>query len=185
MSEFTHYLKVDYREVSLEMIINGLNDAIDTLKNQIDEIHWYDGDWFMEESEPIYGLAFIAFQNYINGSIKDFKGDLESKQELYKIENKESKYSKSKIELIIGLANYSKHKDEGIPHRGTKEVLDCFGLNYKNVTYLDNSPIFQGLSILDENWDLVKIKAIAIEWRKLLWNQEIKLNQEITKSQVK
>jgi hypothetical protein len=185
MSEFIHYLKVDYREVSLKMVINGLNDAIDSLKNQIDEIHWYDGDWFMEESEPIYGLAFIAFQNYINGSIKDFKGDLKSKQELYKIENKESKYSKSKIELIIGLANYSKHKDEGIPHKGTKEVLDCFELNYENVTYLDNSPIFQGLTILDENWDLVKIKAIAIEWRKLLWNQEIQLNEKITKSQVK
>jgi len=185
MNEFTHYLKVDYRKVSLEIIINGLNDAIDSLKKQIDEIHWYDGDWFMEESEPIYGLAFIAFQNYINGSIKDFIGDLKSKQELYKIENKESKHSKTKIELIIGLANYSKHKDEGISHRGTKEVLDCFELNYKNVTYLDNSPIYQGLTILDENWDLIKIKAIAIEWRKLLWNQEIELNTKITKSQVK
>jgi hypothetical protein len=67
MNEFTHYLKVDYREVSLVIIINGLNDAIDSLKKQIDEIHWYDGDWFKEESEPIYGLAFIALQNYING----------------------------------------------------------------------------------------------------------------------
>lgn len=176
MNEFTHYLKVDYREVSLEIIINGLNDAIDSLKKQIDKIHWYDGDWFMEESEAIYGLAFIAFQNYINGSIKDFKGNLNNKTELYRIENNESKYPKSKIELIIGLANYSKHKDEGIPHKGTKEVLDCFELNYENVTYLDKSPIFQGLTILNNDWDLLKIKTIITKWRELLWNQEIALN---------
>lgn len=185
MNKFIHYLKVDYREASLQTIINGLNDAIATLKKQIDKIPCYDGDWFMEESEPIYGLAFIAFQNYINGSIKDFKGELESKHELYKIKNKESKYSKSKIELIIGLANYSKHKDEGVPHRATKEILDCFELNYKNVTYLDNSPIFQGLTILDENWDLLKIKAIAIEWRKLLWNKEIKKPKNINERHFK
>jgi len=176
MNEFTHYLKVDYREVSLEIIINGLNNAIDSLKKQIDEIHWYDGDWFMEESEPIYGLAFIALQNYINGSIKDFKGNLNNKQELYRIENNESKYPKSKIELIVGLANYSKHKDEAIPHKGTKELLDCFELNYENVRYLDKSAIFQGLTILSNDWDLLKIKAIVTKWRELLWNQEIELN---------
>lgn len=176
MNEFTHYLKVDYRAVSLEMIINGLNSAIDNLKNQIDEIPWYDGSWFMEESEPIYGLAFIAFQNYINGTIKDYKGNLKSKQELYRIENSKSKYPKSKIELIIGLANYSKHKDEGTPHKGTMEILDCFELDYKNPGYLEKSPIFQGLTILNEDWNLIKVKAMITEWRKLLWTQEIKLN---------
>ncbi|GAA4956721.1 hypothetical protein [Algibacter aquimarinus] len=173
MNEFTHYLKVDYRQVSLEIIISGLNDAINSLKKQIDEIHWYDGDWFMEESEPIYGLAFIAFQNYINGSIKDFKGNLNNKNELYRIDNNKNEYPKSKIELIIGLANYSKHKDEGTPHRGTKEVLDCFELNYEKVTYLDKSPIFQGLTILNIDWDLLKIKTIVTDWRKSLWEQEI------------
>lgn len=154
------------------MIISGLKDAIETLKNQIEEINWYDGDWLMEESEPIYGLAFIAFQNYINESIKDFKGNLKGKQELYRLEYNTSKYSKSKIESIIALANYLKHKDEGIPHKGTKKVLDCFDLNYEDVTYLDKSPIFQGLTILDENWNLLEIRAIVTDWRKLLWTQE-------------
>lgn len=176
MNESLHFLKLDHRKVSLEIIINGLNDAIDSLKKQIDEIYWYDADWFMEETEPIYGLAFIAFQNYINGNIKDFKGNLNDKQKLYGIGNIESKYSKSKIELIIGLANYSKHKDEGIPHKGTKAVLDCFELNYEDITYLDKSPIFQGLTILNKEWDLFKIKSKVIQWRELLWNQEIELN---------
>ena len=84
----THYLRIDHRAVSLNMTIKGLTETIATLKNQITEIHWYDGDWFMEESEPIYGLAFIAFQNYINGSIKDFSDDLKAKETYYKLEPK-------------------------------------------------------------------------------------------------
>jgi len=138
----THYLRIDHRVVSLNVTIKGLTETITTLKNQINEIYWYDGDWFMEESEPIYGLAFIAFQIYINGSIKDFSGDLKAKETYYKLEQKTNNNTKSKIELIIGLANYIKHKEEGTPHKGTKETLDYFKLNYENVTYLDNSPIF-------------------------------------------
>jgi len=171
MNEFTHYLKVDYRAASLNMIIAGLENAIGDLKNQMNEIDWYDGDWFLEETEPIYGLALIAFQNYINGSIKDLKGQLKERLNYYKLEPKPSAFSKSKIELIVGLANYSKHKDEGLPHKGTKEILDCFELNYTEVLYLDKSPIFQGLTILDENWDLIKIKNNVTSWRKLLCAQ--------------
>ena len=167
----THYLRIDHRAVSLNMTIKGLTETIATLKNQINEIHWYDGDWFMEESEPIYGLAFIAFQNYINGSIKDFSDDLKAKETYYKLEQKTNSYTKSKIELIIGLANYIKHKEEGTPHKGTKETLDYFKLNYENVTYLDNSPIFQGLTILNEDWDLSKIKEYVTEWREFLWSR--------------
>ena len=101
----THYLRIDHRAVSLNMTIKGLTETIATLKNQINEIHWYDGDWFMEESEPIYGLAFIAFQNYINGSIKDFFFFFKAKETYYKLEQKTNNNTKSKIELIIGLAN--------------------------------------------------------------------------------
>ncbi len=165
----THYLRNDHRAKSLNMIIKGLTETIVILKNQINEIHWYDGDWFMEECEPIYGLAFIAFQNYINGSIKDFADSLKEKKTYYKLEQNSN--NKSKIELIIGLANYIKHKEEGTPHKGTKEILDYFKLNYENVIYLDNSPIFQGLTLLNEDWDLFKIKVYVTEWREFLWSR--------------
>lgn len=167
----THYLRNDHRAVSLNITINGLSETIATLKNQIKEIHWYDGDWFMEESEPIYGLAFIAFQNYINGSIKDFADSLKEKEKYYKLGKKQNNNTKSEIELIIGLANYIKHKEEGIPHKGTKETLDYFKLNYENVTYLDNSPIFQGLTLLNEDWDLFNIKEYVTDWREFLWSR--------------
>ncbi len=167
----THYLRIDHRAVSLDMTIKGLTETISVLKNQINEIHWYDGDWFMEESEPIYGLAFIAFQNYINGSIKDIADSLKEKETYYKLEQYLKEGNRSRIELIIGLANYAKHKDEGTPHKGTKDILDHFNLKYEDVTYLDKSPIFQGLTLLNEDWDLLQVKTFVTDWRELLWSR--------------
>lgn len=167
----THYLRFDHRAVSLDMTIKGLSETIEILKNQIDEIAWYDGGWFMEESEPIYGLAFIAFQNYINGSIKDFADSLKEKESFYKIEQNSKKGNRSKIELIIALANYAKHKDEDTLHKGTKDILEHFELTYNDVIYLDKSPIFQGLSLLNEEWDLFQIKNIVTDWREYLWSR--------------
>jgi hypothetical protein len=168
----THYLRHDsHRAVSLNMIIKGLSETITLLENQIHDIDWYDGDWFMEETEGNYRLAFIAFQNYINGSIKDFADSLKEKETYYKLEQNLNNNTKTKIELIIGLANYIKHKEEGTPHRGTKEILDYFNLNYTDVTYFDNSPIFQGLTLLNENWDLFKIKVFVMDWREFLWSR--------------
>jgi len=44
------------------------------------------------------------------------------KKSFYKIEQNTKDNKTSKFELIIGLANYAKHKDEGIPHKGTKDI---------------------------------------------------------------
>ena len=167
----THFLRVDPRAVSLDITIKGLTNTIAVLENQINEIDWYDGVWFIEESEPVYGLAFIAFQNYINGSIKDFADNLKEKESYYKLEQTLNKGNRSKIELIIGLANYAKHKDEGTLHKGTKNILDHFNLNYENVTYLDNSPIFQGLTLLNKDRDLFQVKNIVTDWREYLWSR--------------
>lgn len=173
----THYLRIDHRAVSLDMTIKGLAKTIKVLKNQIDEIDWYDGDWFMEESEAIYGLAFIAFQNYINRSINDFADSLKEKESYYKYGQSSKKGNRSKIELIIGLANYAKHKDEGTPHKGTKDILDHFKLTYNDVIYLDKSPIFQGLTLLSEEWDLFQVKNIVTSWREHLWLKNESLNK--------
>ncbi|MFT6844076.1 MAG: hypothetical protein ACJAUV_000247 [Flavobacteriales bacterium] len=166
----THYLRNDSRIISLRMIIKGLSETIKVLENKINEIHWYDGDWFLEESEPIYGLAFIAFQNYINGSIKDFADSLKAKESYYTLGQNCNKGKKSKIELIIGLANYAKHKDEGKPHKGTKNILDHFKLNYNNITFLDKSPIFQGITLLNSDRNLIQITNFVAAWREDIWS---------------
>jgi len=176
MSELTHWRRVDYRVASLNMTIQGLNNSIEILKGNIKELHWYDGDWFLEESEPVYGLAFIAFQNYIYGSVKDVVGQTNERVNFYQLGPNVEGYSKSKVELIIGLANYAKHKDDGIPHKGTKEILECFNLDYQDISYPDKSAIFQGLTILNKDWDLFAIKELVTNWRELIWtcNTEVK-----------
>lgn len=169
----THFLRTDYRYESLYQIITGLDHSIKVLENKITEHCWYDGDWFREESEPIYGLAFIAYQNYINSSIKDFSGSTNEKERYYKIPPDLCDYQKTSIELIIGLANYSKHKEEdGKLHFGTKEILECFKLSTDKEPEPDKSPVFDGLSVLNESWNLFEILEVVKNWRERLWSEE-------------
>lgn len=137
----------------------------------MNENSWYDGLWFREYSELIYGLAFISFQNYINGTIKDLIDSTSEKTKYYKLEPNIKNYEKSYIELIIGLANYIKHKeDEGSLHKGTSEILKSFGLDTsKEADIIDSSPIFEGLTILTENWSLIEIVSNVIIWRSNLF----------------
>jgi len=169
MEKLTHWRRLDFRAKSLHMIVDGLQKSINELEKNIAEIHWYDGDWLMEETEPIYGLAFVAFQNYIIGSIADIDGDTKDKHGYYKRDKVISGYAFTTIELIIALANYSKHFDEGRLLPGTAGILDGFQLNYKDVHYLDEAAIFQGLTILDKDYDLFKIKDYVTQWRESLW----------------
>jgi hypothetical protein len=168
MEKLTYCKRNDYRSTSLHVIVDGLHKSIKELEKNIDEIHWYDGDWLREETEPIYGLAFIAFQNYIIGSIADIEGVTETKHQYYKKDAVIQGYKHTTIELIIALANYAKHKDEKL-WTSTIKILDGFSLNYRDVIYLDEAPIFQGLNILDENYYIYKIKDYVTAWRESLW----------------
>jgi hypothetical protein len=166
--ERTHFRRHDFRVKSLDMVVDGLQKSIAELEKKVSEIHWYDADWLMEETEPIYGLAFIAFQNYIIGSIADIEGTTKTKHDYYKKDQIIPGYTHTTIELITALANYAKHKDEGLL-KGTIIILDGFRLNYKDVIYLNETAIFQGLDILDSDWDLIKIKDYLTDWRESLW----------------
>ncbi|WP_428330325.1 hypothetical protein [Mucilaginibacter sp.] len=164
----TSWRRHDYRFKSLFMIIDGLSKSISELEKNVADIHWYDGDWLMEETETIYGLAFIAMQNYINGSISDIDGTTKNKNIFYKKDNPIEDYTGTTIELITALANYTKHKDEGVPHSGTLSILESFNLRY-DVIYLDEAAVFQGLTILNKDYDLFKIMDYVVKWRESLW----------------
>ncbi|PKR81777.1 hypothetical protein CW751_00095 [Brumimicrobium salinarum] len=164
----THWRHVDYRADSLKQIITGLNNSIETLKARLGKIDWYDGLWLLEDTEPVFGMAFIAFQNYINGSIKDLYESLEDKTSLYKIGSTPGSFSRTNTELIIGLANYIKHKDDKKLHGGTQRILEAFDLIVNDD--IEESPIFEGLTILDKKWDLFKVYEIVINWRRDLFN---------------
>ena len=54
------------------MVVEGLAKSIADLEKNVEAIHWHDGDWLMEETEPVNGLALIPFQKYISGSFRAF-----------------------------------------------------------------------------------------------------------------
>ncbi|MFH6948225.1 hypothetical protein ACHRV6_07045 [Flavobacterium sp. FlaQc-51] len=165
-----HYLQFDYREKSLDMVINGLKEAVDKLHDFNKKNPWYDGLFLLEDSEHIFGLAFVAFQNYINASIKDLteQGGKELQLRYYRHGEILSPFSYTRIELIICLANYIKHKedDSGEFHRHTKNVLEHFNLNTDKQCDITESAVFRGLDLLDENWDLNAIKNAVLAWRR-------------------
>jgi hypothetical protein len=160
----------DYRKESLHQTIIGLKNSIEYLNEKLKEISWYDGIWLLEESEPILGIAYIAFQNYINSSIFDKEDTLERKISFYKKGQFLDNYEHTQIELIIALANYFKHRDDDKSlHKGTTSILENFHLEYGSKVDIEDSPIFKGLLLLSKEWDLLEIFSIVINWREKLW----------------
>jgi hypothetical protein len=158
---------------SLQNTILGLEKSISVSRKKIDEIEWYDGLWFLEDSEPIYGLAFIAIQNYINSSVYDRFESLDKQYLKYKIGNKIKGTGRTDIELIISLANYFKHRDHPQNLTGeTPKILNDFNLQYDKTLDIANSPIFKGLEILTKDWNLDVVIKVAESWREKLWSKE-------------
>lgn len=165
-----HWRRCDYRIESLSLTIKGLEKSILELDKKLEEIEWYDGIWFLEEVEPIIGLSLIALQNYINSSIYDRFETLQNQHKKYKLGKLVNETERTEIELIIGLANYFKHRDdENDLRKGTSRVLlDC-GLKINKDTDITESPIIKGLELLTEKWGLSDLIIIAEYWRENLW----------------
>ena len=169
----THWRRNDYRIESLKNTISGLEKSILELRKNVDEIEWYDALWFLEDSEPIYGLAFIAIQNYINGSVYDRFESLDKQYLKYKIGNEINGTGRTDIELIISLANYFKHRDHPQSLTGeTAKILIDFNLQYDKEVDITNSPIFKGLEMLTKNGNLNAVIRAVESWREKLWSKD-------------
>lgn len=178
----SHYLRNDTRIEVVRNIINPFINQLDDIRDICKEegsIYW---DIYEEESEHLIGTALIVFQNYINSSISDLYPKLPklySKYTLDKLVNQNCETTR--IELMIALANYYKHRD--LPtelHKHTTKPLDNLKIDYREIHNLENndysykigagSPIFNGLTLLSEKWDLNDLIEIVSDWRENLWN---------------
>ncbi|RUA33831.1 MAG: hypothetical protein DSY77_08215 [Bacteroidetes bacterium] len=186
---------MDFRYNYLCDTVRALENLISSFKKKNEEIDYYDGLFLLEDSEQTYGLAFIAMQNYIYGSIydhlkalksdakisedlfeKSFKVRGELKQHIWqnyipkseKVEQNDLKY----VELIICLANYYKHRDEvnGLD-KSTLIILNKLDNKFNENNFeLDDSPIINGIELLSKNWDLTEIVENIKSWREKLWD---------------
>ena len=172
--------QIDFRIESLRVIIQSLENLIYELKEKSNEISWYH-DLFVEESESICGIAFIALQNYINSSIYDIYETLEKKENKYKLGKLVNQTKRTSIELIIGLANYYKHRDDKRDLRkGTSDILTDFDLEYSDSVDVLDSPISKGLEILSIEWELTELIEIVQEWRENIWKIKENTNHNNT-----
>ena len=166
----THWKTHDYRLESLTLTIVGLEKSILELNKKLEEIDWYDGLWFFEESEPIIGLAFIALQNYINSSIYDRFETLDKQYEKYKFGTLIKNSNRTDIELIVGIANYFKHRDNHNELKiCTANILRDCNLQLDKEVDITNSPIFKGLEYYTETWNLTELMKYVTDWREKLW----------------
>jgi hypothetical protein len=171
--ELTHWRRLDSRKGILEMIVSGMQSSINQLHSQVSSAHWYDGGFFVEDVEPIMGLAYVAYQNYIISSIYDRFGNIADRNTHYKKGSKIIYDKRTEIELIIALANYYKHRDdEKHLHSGTKSVLNDLNLEYIEITEPENLPILKGTDILSPSWDLNVITKKVTDWRETIWESE-------------
>lgn len=170
----THWRKFDYRIASVQYIFEGIEYSISQLKQRCKENPVY-AEMYGEELEPMYGMVFISLQNYINSSIFDLFNTLNNKEIRYRQDKVIDKSTKTRIELIIGLANYFKHRDDDRDLRsGTSNILRELDINYNDDSEDYYSPIYLGLEILTENDRLSDLISIIKEWRANLWEVEEK-----------
>lgn len=165
----THWRKYDFRKDCLEFIIRGINESLGLLEQRAKDDPNYGGLFYFKDTEQVLGLAFIAFQTYINGSIYDLYNDVTNKEKYYKIIPEYGKSNRTKIELVISISNYFKHKDENRLHPPTEKVLRDFDLI--DDTNPIRSPVIDALEILTKDSELKEISEIIFDWREILFNQ--------------
>jgi len=151
----------------LTNIISGLSKSLDFLIEKNKTVPWFDGLFLAEEAEPVYGIGLVAFQNYIIGTVMDLKEYCPNekvkamkKHQFYELDLKINN-KLTRVELTITLANYFKHRDEGVT-----------GLTLDNMNVYDllknDFPINEGINLLDEKMDLNNIPDGLVSWRKNL-----------------
>lgn len=165
----THWRIHDFRKDCLEYIIEGISESLELLKQRTKNDPNYDGLFYFEDTEQVLGLAFVAFQSYINGSIYDLYHDLSQKEKYYKISHVIEKHNRTKIELVISISNYFKHKDDNALHQATEKTLRAFNLIDDSNPI--RSPVVDSLEILTNKYELKEILEILFDWRKILFTE--------------
>jgi hypothetical protein len=188
-----HYLRIDMR-------IGVIKDIISPFQVQLDRIHEickkdnydYWDSIYADDIEHFVGTVFIVLQNYINSSITDLFPDLSKLHTKYSIDKKINNSQTTRIELIIAVANYYKHRD--LPtqlHPNTVKPLEDLNIEYKEVYDIQDercfhisgscSPVFTGFSILSEFWSFNDLIEIVTDWRENMWQKEDEIIRLTTK----
>lgn len=185
-----HINRIDSRIAPLKDIISPFQKQLNELRKIVEEngIDLWD-QIYADDFEHIVGIVFIALQNYINSSINDLFPELEKLYTKYTIDEKILNSNTTRIELIISIANFYKHRDlhSELKKHTTKHLINL-NIDYKVI--VDNekdlwfhevgssSPVYRGFSILSESWNFNDLLEIVSEWREGMWKIEENINSK-------
>lgn len=170
-----HLAEFDFRYNWISLILHALESGFTGIRETADAEPWFDGLWQMEQAESILGIAFVAAQTYITGTVEDINEIRESKGK--STINKLDYYSDapqlvpsgvSPILLANSIANYYKHHDEWDkwPANLTGETLGKVGIGEGT-----EFPCYVAATKLwaeNEIENLKNLLAIISEWREYI-----------------
>jgi hypothetical protein len=152
--EEMHYHEIDFRRDWLGELFHALTAAINNISERIKKDDYFDETFAREHSETILGIAFIAAQTYIAGTVADINAILgKSKQlkrdQLLALDVVFIKNGITRLELIDAIANYHKHHDEWEtwkPNRRNQSTIDI--LNKCEITEETEFPCYSAATRL-------------------------------------
>lgn len=114
-----HTSEIDFRFDWVATTIHALESGFANIREKEDAELWFDGIWQLEHADNILGIAFVAAQAYILGTVEDVNTIREDagKKRMDKIDYYSDvpellSSEASQILLINSIANYYKHHDE-------------------------------------------------------------------------
>jgi len=170
-----HIREMDFRRQWLKELFNGLKTAIQEIVLELDEVDWYDGLHAKEDSESVFGIAFVAAQIYITGTVSDLKEMVNCPKEIYKgsllaLDTRVIREGINAIQLIDAIANYFKHHDEWSDWRTTsKNKRTISMLNRSGITKDTEFPCYYAATLLwseEEIGNFDNLLDILVCWRK-------------------
>jgi len=178
------YLRIDTRIGVVKEIILPFQLQLDKIAEICEKDNYIYWDCaYADDFEHFAGTVFIILQNYINSSISDLFEDCKDLYTKYSIDKKVNNTQTTRIELIIAIANYYKHRD--LPTKLSKYTVKPFDdlkIKYKE-TYDEQSdknyhivgscsPVFNGFDMLSKLWNFNDLIDIVSEWRENMWVNE-------------
>lgn len=147
-----NFREIDYRRNWLSQLFSALTVMMSDIDQRLENDGHYDGTDAREDTESILGIAFIAAQTYIAGTVADInailktsrqpldKSDILKPKELLLLDVVSIAGGVSRTQLVYEIANYHKHHDEweewsvNDRNRQTIKILNGCGI-HKGTTH--------------------------------------------------
>lgn len=173
--EYHYWFEPDERIEGLKAMFEGFDNAIKIFEKKYEEISWYDADFYYEETDLIYGVVLGSLQNYINKWCTVFvESKLFGYTKTYQFYEKGSEIINNgitQIRLIIELANYFKHRDDGRELQdhtaGCLAKLNLAELSKKGDERYQDRLVLEGLLLIcSDEINLFELLQIVKDWRE-------------------